>query len=167
MAKPADSVFLSVKDLNCFSLFLKFNQFNFHLKDCQIKHMVGLPRIDLNSHTSPEIGVLRAFSWILSNRFTKCMEPTEPLRWNLWLRPMSESVVLTTLSAYVAGEPTLAPSIGLRSVAQAPISKQRPTISAPRDYEIRALFISGKSIVKPVGEVICIRKFYLPGIPIM
>ena len=27
--------------------------------------------------------------------------------------------------------------------------------------------LSGKSIVKPVGEVICIRKFYLPGIPIM
>ena len=25
----------------------------------------------------------------------------------------------------------------------------------------------GESIVKPVGEVICIRKIYLPGIPIM
>ena len=29
------------------------------------------------------------------------------------------------------------------------------------------LALRGKSIVKPVGEVICIRKFYLPGIPIM
>ena len=46
-------------------------------------------------------------------------------------------------------------------------SRQHPKRGKNNQFDLLTVKQTGKSIVKPVGEVICIRKCYLPGIPIM
>ena len=93
----------------------------------------------------------------VTTRWRVCIGPTSLAIWKSWSNSGMNS---EWVSVKIPDDRLLPGGVGVG----VDLKDQSYLVTASGALHVTRL---GKSIVKPVGEVICIRKFYLPGIPIM